>query len=251
MPRRAGLVSPAATGAVAQLGERQNGILEVVGSSPISSTLFPMSRPSQSRHSAIVALCPTEGFVVDVGADHGHVAHRLGAIATERQPHRRGRTDVAWVVADGLKPFRHVDVAVIAGMGALRIVEILSAAPKPRAVVLHATDDPAHLRQRIVELGWRIDAEAVVREGKRFAEIIRASPGIETADPIAVALGPHLLRLRTPIVRAHFERLAAHLRGTAERKRPHDPVTAATLIRRADKLDWWLCCDAALPKDAS
>jgi len=151
-----------------------------------------VKRAGRDRRQLLVRMTPDAPFVLDIGADHGHVAHALGAVATERLPHRSGRADLTWVIADGLKPFRDVDVAVIAGMGALTIAGILGAAPKPDVVVLHCPDDPRRLRRWLCTNGWRIEAEGLAREAGRFAEVIRAVPGTETAAGLALEFGPKL-----------------------------------------------------------
>jgi tRNA A22 N-methylase len=136
--------------------------------------------------------------IIDVGADHGHVAAALGSIATERDPRRIGRQDVTWVVADGLRPFRRVGTAIIAGMGANTIIGILSAGPSPEVAVLHAQDDPPTLRRWLAANGWRLDVELPVREGRGFAIVIRARPGVETASGLHLHHGPRLLEQWPP-----------------------------------------------------
>ena len=44
-------------GAIAQLGERYNGIVEVSGSIPLSSTNFPRGQPSNKARRSRVASC--------------------------------------------------------------------------------------------------------------------------------------------------------------------------------------------------
>src|SRR5690606_9372760 len=144
-------------------------------------------KPGPARREALARLVPPAPLIVDVGADHGHVAHRVGAVATERRPHRAGRGDVPWVVADGLAPFRHVPVAVIAGMGAQTIEGILTRGPRPDVLVAHAADDPPRLRAWLAAHGWRIDAEALAPEGNRWAEVLRAVPGVEPATGFTLA----------------------------------------------------------------
>jgi tRNA (adenine22-N1)-methyltransferase len=172
--------------------------------------------------------------VVDVGADHGHVAHALGAIATEALPGRIGRRDVPWVVGDGLTPFRHVGVAIVAGMGWRTIGRILDAGPRPtRAVVVHAQDDPPALRVWLAEHGWRIDAEALAPEAGRFAEILRAVPGAETATGHTLAFGPVLLRSSDPFLREHLAELAGHYDRLAGAIGPSHPSLAESMQGKA------------------
>lgn len=169
-----------------------------------------------TRIDAITALVPAGGVIVDVGADHGRVASRLGAIATERAPGRRVGASGAWVIADGLRPFRRVDTAVIAGMGARTIAAILQAGPRPQRVVAHADDDPALLRVLLASAGWQIDAELVGWNGSRLAEVVRAIPGEEPSAGLPLELGPQLLQATDGLTRLHYERLQARWAKLAE-----------------------------------
>lgn len=190
-----------------------------------------MKRISRDRRAAIVALVAAwdgaKRVVIDVGADHGHVAHALGAIASERGPGRTGRTDVPWAIADGLAGFRPADVAVIAGMGFRTIAGILERGPQPACAVLHCPDDPQSLRLWLGAHGWRIDDETLAREGKRFAEVIRAVPGIERHEGEALALGPILLSRGHPLLRPHLLRMRDRWRV----------LQGATAGHQADKHD--------------
>ncbi len=163
----------------------------------------------------MVELTPEAEFIVDVGADHGHVAHALGAVATERMPHRIGRRDVSWVIADGLAAFRSVDVAIIAGMGALTIAGILERGPRPDVIVVHCPDDPPVLRRWLAANGWRIDAEGLAREAGRFAEVIRARPGIEPSAGFELDFGPRLSK--DPLWREHVAHRIGFWRDIADK----------------------------------
>ena len=184
-----------------------------------------MHREGRDRRALLVALCPPGEVVVDVGADHGHVARALGAIATERQPERIAvRGSERWVIADGLRPFRRVDVAVIAGMGANTIARILANGPRPGHALLHAQDDPPALRRWLAANGWRIAREGLAREAGRFAEVILATAGEERAAGLALDYGPRLLVEGDPSLVAHLEQiegwLAGLLRATEGRAAP-------------------------------
>ena len=193
-----------------------------------------MKRGGRERRALLVKLTPDAPFVVDVGADHGHVAHALGAVATERQPHRAGRPDVRWVIADGLLPFRRVDVAIIAGMGALSICEILERGPRPQTVVLHCPDDPPRLRRWLAAHGWRIDAEGLAHEAGRFAEVIRAVHGQETATGETLDYGPKLPA--DPLWGQHVAQLLGHWSDIAAKTANRDPAVYARAQRQVDWL---------------
>jgi tRNA A22 N-methylase len=189
----------------------------------------------RARRELLARLVPDgKPWLVDVGADHGHVAHAVGAIATERRPHRRGRGDVPWVVADGLAPFRDVPVAIIAGMGALRILGILDRAPKPACLIAHAPDDPPTLREGLAERGWRIEAEALAPEGNRWAEVVRARPGHEVATGLPLAFGPRLLESGDdPYLLDHLDHTARHYERIARDTLGKAPEVHAHATERA------------------
>ena len=175
-------------------------------------------------------MTPDAPFIVDVGADHGHVAHALGAIATERMPHRAGRGDVPWVIADGLRPFRSVDVAIIAGMGALTIAGILERGPRPSTAVLHCPDDPPRLRRWLAENHWKIEAEGLAPEGRRVAEVIRVVQGQETASGMDLDYGP--LLPADPLWGRHLQQLLGHWQSISDQTRGRDSVAHAHAQRQ-------------------
>jgi tRNA (adenine22-N1)-methyltransferase len=145
-------------------------------------------------------MVPAGRSVVDVGADHGHLAARLGAIATEKKPHIPKNRAVPWVITDGLQAFRSVDVAIIAGMGARTIAAILDAGPQPAMVIAHSDDEPWTLRCWLAAHGWRIDAERLALQSGRFCELIRAVRGEESAEGVDLELGPRLLDGEDPLL---------------------------------------------------
>lgn len=196
-----------------------------------------MKNKGRARRELIASLVPAGHHVIDVGADHGHVAASLGAIATERMPHRRGRTDVTWVVADGLAPFRSVDVAVIAGMGSKTIEGILTRGPAPEVAILHAPDDPQRLRTWLGANGWRIDAEGLAPEGNRYAEVVRAVRGTETATGLTLAYGPRMLVDGDPWLVAHLEHHCAYHRDLAARIGDKAPELRADALARVAFLE--------------
>jgi tRNA A22 N-methylase len=201
------------------------------------------------RRELLVAMCPPGRVRVDVGADHGYVARALGAFATERAPHRiAGRDPLPWIVADGLKPFRHVDVAIIAGMGANTIARILQAGPRPGAAVLHAQDDPVALRLWLADHGWRIEEERLAREAGRFAEVIRVIPGQETAAGYELCFGPALLRGEDPLLLEHLTELWQWHQGLASKTALSAPEKSLEFASRARFLEEQLRIRGERPK---
>ncbi len=183
-----------------------------------------MKSAGRARRALLVRMTPKADVIVDVGADHGHVAAKVGAIAVERMPNRTGRSDVPWVICDGLAAFRHVDVAIIAGMGAKTIAGILERGPAPTVAVLHAQDDPPALRIWLAENGWTIEAEGLAPEAGRYAEVMRVRRGTETATGMWLAFGPKLLEGQDPLLEAHLAQLHGYWRGLAEQTRGKAPL---------------------------
>jgi len=167
----------------------------------------------------LVSLVPAGAeVVIDVGCDHGKVARALGAIGVERQPARLPAHDGPFVVADGLAPFRRVDVAVIAGIGPATLLGILRRGPRPRTLVAHCPVGMDRLRQGLADLGYRIDAEGLAREGSRIAEVLRAVEGAESAEGFALWFGPRLAG--HPLLEEHRVLRIAHYEALRLRAPP-------------------------------
>lgn len=187
---------------------------------------------------ALVPPGPPDRIVVDVGADHGHLAAALGAIAVEREAHRPGvGARSPWVLADGLAPFRRVDVAILAGLGARTIAGIVQRGPRPGMLVAQAPDDPPRLRRLLVHDGWRVDAEALAREGARIVEIVRFVPGDEPARDPHLGLGPRLLAESHPLRGAWLDQERRRRRRLLADLASHDPGRAAQVQAELDVLD--------------
>lgn len=201
-----------------------------------------MSRVGLPRRKAIIELVPPGGIIVDVGADHGYVAEAVGAIATERQPHRAGNAYIDWVICDGLAAFSQVDTAIIAGMGAVTIMGILDRGPLPHTLVAHAQDDPPELRRRLAAAGWRIEAESLAPEAGRYAEVIRAVRGLETATGLELDFGPKLREQSHPLLPAHLSERVSYYQGLADQTQGRNQSTFDLALRNATYLREWLSC---------
>ena len=146
-----------------------------------------------NRIALIVAMAPARTHVVDVGSDHGHVAAALGAIASEREPHRLpNRHDVPRVVANGLQGHRNVELAILTGMGPRLILSILDAAAPPEEIIVHSPQHAHVLRYGLAERGWRVHREGLAPENGKYAEVIHLKPGRETSSGYPLGFGPSL-----------------------------------------------------------
>ena len=106
--------------------------------------------------------------------------------------------------------------------------------------MLHAQDNPPLLRKLVVELGYRIDAEGLAPEAKRFAEVLRVVPGEETATGLTLELGPRLLERGDPLLHAHFTQLLGFHEHIAQQTRDAAPDVHAAAQQTVDFLRAWL-----------
>lgn len=190
-------------------------------------------RRSSDRLEAVAARIPPDRVVADIGADHGwlliHLAKRgqlKQGIAGEvnlgpfkNAAHRiraAGLTERVQVrLGDGLSVLRReeADVVVIAGMGGVLITSILSRGEAKLSgverLVLQPNNNGNQVRAWLLEHGWEIDGEDLVKEGGILYEIISARQG-DSGDPYkglsltlgqAIRIGPLLWRNRHPLLR--------------------------------------------------
>ena len=121
-------------------------------------------------------------------------------------------------------------------MGARTIAGILDRGPRPALAVLHAQDDPPELRRWLAANGWHIDAEGLAPEAGRFAEVIRAVPGEESAEGLWLDYGPRLLTVGDPLLLDHLDQLMAHHENIARATDGRDSRVHDDARRRADFL---------------
>lgn len=151
------------------------------------------------RLAAIAAQVPQGTRLTDVGTDHAYLPAALllagriqAAEATDvhEGPLRRGRETAAlYGVSDritfrlrnGLEGLQgtETDTVVIAGMGGELIARILEQAPwtREKLLLLQPMSAQKELRQWLVEQGYAIEAETLVREGEKFYQILRVRGG--------------------------------------------------------------------------
>ena len=150
-----------------------------------------------------------KGFdtVVDIGSDHGYVLEEAflqgyikKGIATDVREMPLARSlktlknyPVKGILSDGFlaihDPF---DAAVIAGMGAYLIADLLVHAPQGDQIfIMQPNDKEFHLRLRLSELGFTITDEFVVHD-RFYYVIIIAKRGNMTLSKEDLILGPCL-----------------------------------------------------------
>lgn len=149
-----------------------------------------------NRLLTIASFIEDNSFVMDVGADHGQLEIYLqdnrklnGIIAVENKigpysilKNALNGTDVRCLLGDGIKQITdEVDTVIIAGMGGNLIVDILtndvSKLKNVKHIVVDAHRDNELVRREIVKLGYRIDAEKIVYENKKYYFVISFKKG--------------------------------------------------------------------------
>ena len=167
---------------------------------------------------------PEGSFVADVGADHAQLTIALlesgkiswaQAIENKIGPFIRMKSaidssscasHVECTRADGLDELSpNVDCLAVLGMGGNLIAEILERGKgkleQIDTIVLDPHKDLVLVREKLVELGFKIEDEAMVLEGGTYYTIIKAVKG-STKKPYTkaeLAFGPVLLKKKGPV----------------------------------------------------
>lgn len=214
-------------------------------------------------------LIPHGSRVADVGTDHAILPRWLLAtgravrcVACDLDPAalERARSGAAAGFAADVLDLRHgdglatlrpedgIDVLVLAGLGAAAISAILGSGGLPypgvRRLVLQPQSEVARLRRDLLDRGYAIVDERLVRERGRFYAVIAAEPrkaarlparrGL-TGDDV-LAAGPVLLRSGGPVVREYWEKRLARLEGIAAGAKAARPASAAASAAQARRI---------------
>jgi len=203
---------------------------------------------SRRRLAAMAAMVPSGSCVADVGTDAARLPRML--LRSGRARHCIA-TDVAGTGLDlaerlcapelnggrlelrrasgltALTPDDGVDVVVLAGLGAHKIVRILGK-DRPRLLsvgrlVLQPQTDPVLVRRWLLEHDYGLVLETMVRERKYDYVVMAAEPMTGTQElwngPLALddllEVGPRLIYSQDPLVREHWEREKRRLDGVA------------------------------------
>jgi tRNA (adenine22-N1)-methyltransferase len=185
------------------------------------------------RLERVAAHVPAEARLADIGSDHGYLPvalMRRGAIAaavagevaltpfnaaqrTVRENDLDQRITVR--LADGLaaiEPGDGITAISICGMGGETIRDILNSGKAQLSgqerLVLQPNGGEQPLRQWLMENGYRILSEEVLRENRFYYEIIvaeRAGPVMYSAEELY--FGPLQMQARTPAFLAKWQRM--------------------------------------------
>jgi len=192
------------------------------------------------RLKQIAAWVPRGAVAADIGTDHALLPMHLvregvcpRVIATEGSPGpwRRAaarlaafplRERVDLRLADGLAALApgEADVLVLAGMGGATVRTILAKAPAVMAagplLLLQPMNGAWGLRQWLYGYGWHLVRERLVAAKGRLFLVMAAVPGPEeVADPLDLAIGPHLIEGRDPLLPAYLAGMAGRLERLA------------------------------------
>lgn len=179
------------------------------------------------RLGAVFDLVPESEIAAEVGADHGILsAHLLqegicasmavsDVSAASLEKARRllalhGLTQRAtFHVADGLSALPEgVSAIIIAGIGAGTIERILTQGLSrigDAALILQPSIDPVSLRRFLMDNGFMLDAERLVRERGRYYVLMRAVRGKARYSEEELEAGPLLLSERAALLPAYLQ----------------------------------------------
>ncbi|CAI3787790.1 tRNA (adenine(22)-N(1))-methyltransferase [Pseudomonas sp. MM227] len=217
------------------------------------------------RLEQVAAQVPAGARLADIGSDHaylpvalvlrgivsravvGEVA-RTPFLAARRSVDENGLAHCISVrQADGLAAIEasdRISAVTLCGMGGETIRDILQAG-KARLctgerLILQPNGGERHLRQWLMDNGYGIRHEEVLRENRFDYEIIVADPGEPVAySPQELFFGPLQLQQRTPAFLAKWQRLLHLKRRTLERL-AHARQTGldGKRMELAEHIDW-------------
>jgi tRNA (adenine22-N1)-methyltransferase len=105
-----------------------------------------------------------------------------------------------------------VDVVVLAGMGSATMIEILEAKPelvlKLQQLVLQPMVGVGQMRKWLVENGWAINNEILVKDDGFIYTVLSALPGEQSiSDWLTLELGPILLKEKPPLLKDYISKM--------------------------------------------
>ncbi len=176
------------------------------------------------RLQKIADYVPKNSIVADIGTDHGYIPKYLMdneisklVIATDISEGSLNKTrsyvedenlsdTIQTRLGNGLEPIKpyEVDTVVIAGMGGVLITEILDKERSKAETYLNFILQPMvgakELREYLLNNGFRIKDENLVKEDGKYYEIILAENGLDIPrNDVELELGLILMRKREPL----------------------------------------------------
>lgn len=177
------------------------------------------------RLKRITEMVPKDSIVADIGTDHGYISifllqnnisKRVIASDVNAKPLQSAEENIKACglgnkintrLGSGLEVLSpgEVDTVIIAGMGGLLIAELLEKVPKVvegvSTFILQPMQAQEQLRRYLVEGGYRIIEDVLVKEDHKIYEIIKAVRGKQMVDnEILFEIGFHLEKNPLPLV---------------------------------------------------
>ncbi|HHU33092.1 MAG TPA: SAM-dependent methyltransferase [Clostridia bacterium] len=184
------------------------------------------------RLQAVAELVKPGLKLADIGTDHAYLPIYLiqqgksplaVAIDIHRGPYESALKQVALqgledkitvILGNGLEPLQpgQVDVVVLAGMGSATMIEILEAKPelvlKLQQLVLQPMVGVGQMRKWLVENGWAINNEILVKDDGFIYTVLSALPGEQSiSDWLTLELGPILLKEKPPLLKDYISKM--------------------------------------------
>lgn len=212
------------------------------------------------RLRALAAHIPPAGVIADIGCDHGLlcdlllktrpdvkvIAADISAPSLEKARRLLARHDPSRFdlrLGDGLSVLgkAEADLIVICGVGGPAMTAMLHRAPDlagASALFLSPHGRAEDVRAYLHQTGIRIRDEWIVEERGRFYPVLLAEPGGRpyTGDPFWNWIGQALREKQDPVIRAYVRDLKKKTAAGLAGARFHDPVRAALLYGRLQKL---------------
>ena len=168
------------------------------------------------RLETIVSFCSRTRTIADIGCDHGQVTAELilqakaySVIATDISSASINKAVrlasslnilpfISFREGDGFAPitkYDKVDSAVIAGMGGNEIIKILQDSKiRVDELVLQPMTDAVKLRGYLLQIGFKIVEDVVIKEGDKYYTVIKVRTGKMRITDLELYFGINNLR---------------------------------------------------------
>ncbi|MBQ3491992.1 MAG: SAM-dependent methyltransferase [Oscillospiraceae bacterium] len=220
-----------------------------------------MKIPLSTRLSCCCDFINKGDRVADIGCDHGYLgiyllskgiaSHVIAADINEgplqsakRNADKFGVANkMEFYLSDGVQSIpRDFDAMVCAGMGGDTMVSILSAASWLRdrryRLILQCQSKTHLVRQYLLDMGWVIENEVVVRDGRFLYTVISASwQDVYSNGPVRdYYYSPCLLESPTPESIEYYHRLVKKLRISVGSQGENADVEEETVLSQLEQL---------------
>lgn len=160
------------------------------------------------RLEAIASLVTKDAKVIDIGTDHAYlpiylyqnnITKNITAADISKNVIDNAKNNIIKnglenkikvILSDGFKDTTEdYDEAVIAGMGTKTIMNILKHKKIPNSIIISSHNNLKELRVFMLELGYKITKEIVVRENNIYYDIIKYAKGKDNLTKTDLLIG--------------------------------------------------------------